>query len=81
MFRKLFAAAALVALTATLLLVHRRKACRLKMAVLRLRPKQRLRKGFFENLSQYFGATFGNNSGTSNAVDRTISAIAVDLNA
>ena len=36
-------------------------------------------KGFFENLSQYFGATFGNNSGTSNAVDRTISAIAVDL--
>lgn len=36
-------------------------------------------KGFFENLSQYFGATFGSNSGTSNAVDRTISAVAVQI--
>ena len=36
-------------------------------------------KGFLENLSQYFGATFGNNSGTSNAVDRTISAVAVEI--
>ena len=36
-------------------------------------------KGFLENLSQYVGATFGNNSGTSNAVDRTISAVAINL--
>lgn len=36
-------------------------------------------KGFFENLSQYFGATFGSNSGSSKSVDRAISAVAVQI--
>ena len=39
-------------------------------------PKQ---ESFLANLSQYFGATAGSNSGTSNAVDRSISAIAVQV--
>ena len=39
-------------------------------------PKQ---ESFLANLSQYFGATAGSNSGTSAAVDRSISAIAVEI--
>jgi hypothetical protein len=37
--------------------------------------------GFFENISQYVGATLGSNNGTSNAVDKTMSAMSfrVDL--
>ena len=39
-------------------------------------PKQ---ESFLSNLSQYFGATAGSNAGTSNGVDRQISAIAVQV--
>lgn len=39
-------------------------------------PKQ---ESLLSNLSQYVGATVGSNSGTSNAVDRQISAIAVQV--
>ena len=37
-------------------------------------------EGFLDNLSQYFGATAGANNGTSTAVDKSISAINLQVN-